>query len=88
MENRNGESGGLSGARLGLCDDIMTLHHGDDGTLLDGGRSLETAVLSRKGDGKQKKHSPVSVDPTKELRPKIHVVEAMRTEKVSGPDNL
>ena len=71
-----------------MCDDIMTLHHGDDGTLLDGGRSLETAVPSRKGDGNQKKHPPVSVDPTKELRPKIHVVEAMCTEQISGLDHL
>jgi hypothetical protein len=54
----------------------MALHHGDDGTLLNGGRSLETAIPSREGDGSKKKHPPVCVDPTKELRPEIHVVEA------------
>jgi len=64
LENRNGEGGSLSRAGLGLCDDIMTLHHGDNGTLLNGGRSFETAVLSKDGGGNQKKHSPVSVDPT------------------------
>jgi hypothetical protein len=36
----------------------------------------------------RKKHPPVSVDPTKELRPQIHVVEAMCMEQVSGPDDL
>jgi hypothetical protein len=48
LENRNGEGGSLSCAGLGLCDNIMTLHHGDDSTLLNGGRPLKTAVLSKK----------------------------------------
>ena len=85
LENGNGEGGGFAGAGLGLCDDIMTLHHGDDSTLLDGGRSLETAVLSRRGDGGWKKHSPVCIDPTEELRLQIHVIEAVYTECVSAP---
>lgn len=85
LENGNGEGGGFASARLGLCDDIMTLHHRDDSTLLDGGRSLETGVLSKRGDGEWKKYRPICVDPTKELWPQIHVIEAVHTECVRVP---
>lgn len=57
----------------------MTLYHGDDGTLLNGGRSLKPAILSSKAMRNRKRHSPVCVDPTKELWPKIHVIKAVRT---------
>ena len=85
LENGNGEGGGFAGAGLGLCDDIMTLHHGDDSTLLDGGRSLETAVLSKRGDKEWKKDSPICVHSTEELWLQVHVIKAVHTECVSVP---
>jgi hypothetical protein len=36
LENGDGKGSGLARAGLGLCDHIMTLYHGDDGTLLNG----------------------------------------------------
>ena len=45
LENRDGESGGLASSRLGLRNNVMSLHHGDDGTLLDRRWTLETAQV-------------------------------------------
>ena len=36
LENGDGKGSGFARAGLGLCDHIMTLYHGDDGTLLNG----------------------------------------------------
>lgn len=65
LEDRDGEGGGLSGSRLGLGDDIVSLDDGDDGSLLDGGRSLES----------------VRVDSSEELRLELHVVEAKEAQE-------
>ena len=51
LENRDGESGGLASSRLGLRNNVMSLHHGDDGTLLDRRWTLETAELEYGGCG-------------------------------------
>lgn len=42
LEDGNGEGRGLAGTGLGLGDDIVTFHDGDDGALLDGRGALET----------------------------------------------
>ena len=42
LEDGDGECCGFASAGLGLSDDIVTLDDGDDRTLLDGGRTLET----------------------------------------------
>ncbi|KAI6772526.1 hypothetical protein HG530_003484 [Fusarium avenaceum] len=42
LENRDGESSGLSSTGLSLGNDIVALDDGHDGTLLDGGGTLET----------------------------------------------
>lgn len=42
LENGDGESGGLASSRLGLRNHVVGLDHGDDGPLLDSGRTLET----------------------------------------------
>ena len=46
LEDGDGEGRSLASTGLGLSDDIVTLDDGDDRTLLDGGRALET-----RGDG-------------------------------------
>ena len=45
LEDRDGESGRFTGTRLSLCDNIVSFDDGHDGSLLNGGRSLETASL-------------------------------------------
>ena len=42
LEDGDGESSGLPGTGLGLGDDIVPFDDGDDGALLDSGRTLET----------------------------------------------
>jgi hypothetical protein len=44
LKDGDGECGGLSSTGLGLGNDIVTFHDGDDGTLLDGRRTLETEI--------------------------------------------
>eukprot|EP01084_Bolivina_argentea_P016196 30324_1 len=60
LEQGDGEGTGLTGSGLGLGDDVATLDHGDDGTLLDGRGLLET----------------VGVDTTEEHGVQGHVIEA------------
>jgi hypothetical protein len=45
LENRDGESGGLSSTGLSLGNDIVALDDGHDGTLLDSGGTLETVGI-------------------------------------------
>jgi hypothetical protein len=42
LKDGDGEGGRLSGAGLGLSDNIAALEDRDDGSLLDGGRPFET----------------------------------------------
>lgn len=60
LENGDREGGSLTGSGLGLGDNVVSLDDGDDGSLLNGRRSLET----------------VGVDSSKKLGLKLHVVEA------------
>jgi len=64
LEDRDRESCGLSGTGLGLSDDIVALDDGDNGTLLDGGRTLETRgeKTSEMIVGVTQPSAPVSVD--------------------------
>ena len=79
LEDGDGESCGLSSTGLGLSDDIVTLDDGDDRTLLDGRRTLET--LGRKTSeiiaSVTWPSVPVSVDTAEEFCLQIHVVEAV-----------
>jgi len=61
LEDGDGEGGGLSCARLGLSDNVMTLDNGDNGPLLDGGRTFEA----------------IGVNTTEKLRLQFHVIEAV-----------
>jgi hypothetical protein len=60
LQDRDGESGGLSSTRLGLSNDIPSSDDRHDSPLLDSRRTLET----------------VSVDTTEEFGLELHVVEA------------
>lgn len=60
LQDRDGESSGLSGTRLSLGDNVPTSDDGHDSSLLNGRGSLET----------------VSVDTSEELGLELHVVEA------------
>jgi len=42
LENGYRESSGFASSGLSLSDDIVAFNYGDDGTLLDSGRALET----------------------------------------------
>lgn len=64
LQDGDGEGGGLSSSGLGLGDDIVSLNDGDDGSLLDSGRSLET----------------VGVNSSEKLGLELHVVEAVEGE--------
>lgn len=46
LQDGDGESTGLASTRLCLGNGIMALHNRDDGTLLDGGRPLETVTCN------------------------------------------
>lgn len=45
LENGNGEGGGLASTRLGLRNDVVSFHNGDNSTLLDGGGAFETRSI-------------------------------------------
>lgn len=78
LEDGDGKGGGLACARLGLRDDIMTLDNGDNGALLNSGRTLETGVdvLEHSSRPEGEKDIPVSVDTTEKLRLQIHAIKA------------
>lgn len=59
LENGNREGGGLSGTRLRLRNNVVSLDYGLDGTGLNGGWSLET----------------IGVDSSEELAVQLHVIE-------------
>lgn len=61
LQNGDGESGGLSGTGLGLGDNIVALDTGDDGTLLDSRRLLET----------------VGIDTTEKILTQVHVIKTI-----------
>ena len=46
LEDGDGEGGGFTGTGLSLGDDIVSFDDGHDSSLLNGGRSLETVVMS------------------------------------------
>lgn len=60
LQDRDGESGRLSGTRLGLGDTVSAGDDGHDGSLLDSRGSLET----------------VGVDASEQVTLQLHVVEA------------
>jgi hypothetical protein len=60
LQNRDRESGGLSGTGLSLGDTVTSSDDGHDSSLLDGRGSLET----------------VGVDTSEEVGLQLHVVEA------------
>jgi hypothetical protein len=87
LENGNGERGGLASTRLGLRNDVVPLYDGDNGSLLDGRRALETGFLSAPCSlaiADLENHSPVGIDTTEELRLEFHIVEAGWEDEISG----
>jgi hypothetical protein len=61
LENGNGKGRSLAGARLGLCDHVVALDYGDDGSLLNRRGALETGGMVRSrsntgGHGHTRKH--------------------------------
>jgi hypothetical protein len=85
LEDGDGEGCGLASTGLGLGDDIVTLDDGDDRTLLDGGRTLETRgeKTSEIIVGVTQPSAPVSVDTAEKFWLQIHVVEAVEKGSVS-----
>lgn len=85
LENRNGECGGLASTRLGLRNDVVPLYDGDNGSLLNGRRALETGLFSAPlAIADLEKHSPVGIDTTEELRLEFHIVKAGWEDEISG----
>lgn len=72
LKDRNGEGSSFTSAGLGLCNDIVPFNDGYDRTLLDSGWTLKTegeeSSIRSAALRWFRKHSPVSVNASKQLR--------------------
>jgi hypothetical protein len=87
LENGDGESSGLSGTRLGLSNNIVTLDDRENSTLLDSRGTLETfAMVSNRYDDLWAINLPVGVNSTKKLGLEVHSIEGVGSLIVVGLD--
>jgi hypothetical protein len=87
LEDGNGKGGGLASTRLGLRNDVVSFHDGDNGTLLDGRGAFETGYFQSNSTlslTSRFSHSPVSIDASEEFRLQLHIIEAGMNQTLVG----